>query len=64
MLPRTLDNAGDAVSSAFPKGKKHDKLNGSPWNSPLAISKNSWQLNQKLFYYCFLEHLVMFFMQV
>ncbi len=24
-LPRTIDNAGDGVSSAFPKGKKHDK---------------------------------------
>jgi hypothetical protein len=23
MLRRTLDNAGDAVSSAFPKGKQH-----------------------------------------
>jgi hypothetical protein len=25
-LPRILDNEGDSVSSAFPKGKKHDKL--------------------------------------
>ncbi len=25
-LPRTLGNAGDAVSSAFPQGKKHDKF--------------------------------------
>jgi hypothetical protein len=26
MLRRALDNAGDAVSSAFPKGKQHGKL--------------------------------------
>ena len=25
-LPQALDNAGDAVSSAFPKGKKHDNI--------------------------------------
>jgi hypothetical protein len=26
MLRRTLDNAGDAVSSAFPKGKQHGRF--------------------------------------
>jgi hypothetical protein len=25
-LPQALDNAGDAASSAFPEGKKHDNI--------------------------------------
>jgi len=48
-------NKGDAVPSTFP--------NGLTWNSHLVISKNSLELRQDPCYYCFLEPLVMFFMQ-
>jgi len=56
-------NKGDAVPSTFPKGRKHDKLNGLAWNSHSVISRNSLELRQDSCYYCFLEPLVMFFMQ-
>jgi hypothetical protein len=36
---------GGSSTSAFLKGKEHDKLNGLPWNSPLVSSRNSWELN-------------------
>ena len=56
-------NSGDAVPSTFPKGRKHDKLNGLTWNSHLVIFRNSLELRQDPCYYCFLEPLVMFFVQ-
>jgi len=39
-------NEGDAVPSIFPKGRKHDKLNGLTWNSHLVILRNSLELRQ------------------
>ena len=62
-LPRTLDNKGDAIYSAFPWGKKHDKVNRWSWNSRLVISRNSLALRQNPCYYWFLYPLVMFFMR-
>ena len=56
-------NKGDAVPSTFLKGRKNDKLNGLTWYSHLVISRNSLELRQDPCYYCFLEPLVMFFMQ-
>ena len=70
-LPRTLDNAGrrsrakrgDAVHSAFPKGKKHDKIFLIHWSSPFVISINGRQFHRNHCLYCFYNPLGMFFMQ-
>jgi hypothetical protein len=60
-LRRTLENAADAVSSAFPKGKQHGCFSG--YHS-LCIPKEYSKRPQRKAIVAFFEHFAMLFMQL
>jgi len=48
-LPQGLDNAGDVMSSAFLKGKRHSKIKCFHWMPPTVRSYNGYYNQRKAF---------------
>jgi hypothetical protein len=63
-LPQSLDNEGDAVSSAFPEGKQHGEKKPIIGNNRALYLDQSLKIATKLLYKLFYTNLTVLFMQL
>jgi hypothetical protein len=63
-LPQSLDNAGDAVSSAFPEGKQHGEKNFIIGNNRALYLDQSLKIAINPLFKLFYTNLTVLFMQL